>query len=252
MGGRAFLAPLICLALLTAGARHHDGGRVIAVRDAGRVPADTSAVTARPVPVKKIEEFRKDPDFRYDRKDEPLLTLRDHVMAWLRDLLGRFFRDADGEVVWKAAEYIVYGIVAAAVLLVILKLIGADVRGLFFSPKKKRPAPDEAVEHIENIDFDRLIAVSLERRDYRTAVRLLYNKALKELSARGLIQWKIDRTNNDYLSELAASPLRREFTELTRIFEYIWYGNFELPADAFTAVRELYEGFYAVLAEGKP
>ncbi len=250
MGRLTFLAPLLCLALLAAGARPH-GDRTIAVRDAGRVPADSTVVTARAVPLKKIEEFRKDAAFRYDREKEPLLSLWDYILAWLRDRLGRHVRGIDGQFAWKAVEYAVYGIVIAAVLLVVIKLMGADLRGLFFSPKKKRPAPDEAIEHIENVDFDSLIARSLEERDYRAVVRLLYHKALKELSARGFVQWKIDKTNNDYLSELSASPLRREFTELTRIFEHIWYGNFDLPAETFAAVNELYEGFYRVLAEGK-
>ncbi len=250
MQKRALLAPLLCLALVAAGGGPR-GERVIAVREAGRVPVDSSLVKARPVPVKKIEDFRRDADFRYDRENEPLLSIWDYILAWLRDKLGRYARGIDGRIAWKAVEYAVYAIVIAAVILVIAKLLGADVRGLFFSPKKKRPAPVEAAEHIEDVDFDELIARSLKERDYRAVVRLLYHKALKELSVSGLVQWKIDKTNDDYLSELAASPLCGEFTELTRIFEYIWYGNFDLPAETFAAVREMYEGFYEVLAEGK-
>lgn len=246
----ACITPLLFLALLSAGARPA-GDRMITVRDAGRVPSDTSATTVRPVPAHKIEEFRRDADFRYDRENEPLLSLRDYILAWLRDKLGRYFTGVDGRIVWKAVEYAVYGIVTAAVLLVIIKLLGADLRGLFFSPKKMRPAPDEAIEHIENIDFDALIARSLEGHDYRAVVRLLYHKSLKELSALGLVHWKIDKTNNDYLFELSSSPLGGDFTELTRIFEYIWYGNFDLPAETFVAIRELYERFYNALSEGK-
>ncbi len=249
MHRRALMGPLLCLALLAGGARPPED-RVIAVREAGKVPADASAVKPRPAPMKKIEEFRRDPAFRYDRKEEPLLTFWDHVLAWLREKLGPYRLDVDGETAWKALEYGVYLVVAAAALLVIVKLIGADPRGLFFSPKKKRAAPDEGADHIEDIDFDGLIAGFLEKRDYRAVVRLLYRKALQELSARDLIRWQIDKTNRDYLAELAQSPLRGEFTELTRIFEYIWYGNFDLPEDTFAAVRELYEGFYRTLADG--
>ena len=245
---RAVIGPLLCLALLAVSARPPQE-RLIAVLDAGKAPADSSAVKARPAPMKKIEEFRRDPAFRYDRKEEPLLSLWDYIIAWLREKLRPFHRDVDGETVWRVLEYTVYLVVAAAVLLVIVKLIGADPRGLFFSPKKKRAAPDDGTD-IEQVDFDRLIAASLERRDYRAVVRLLYRKALKELSARGLIRWRIDKTNRDYLAELSQSPLRVEFTELTRIFECIWYGSFDLPADTFAAVRERYEGFYRALSEG--
>lgn len=249
MNRRILIGPLLCLALM-AGAARPPEDRVIAVREAGKVPPDTSAVKARPAPMEKIKEFRRDPAFSYDRKEEPLLALWDHVLAWLREKLGPYRLNIDGETAWKALEFGVYVIVGAAVLLVIVKLIGADPRGLFFSPKKKSAAPDKGVEHIEHIDFDSLIAGFLERRDYRAVVRLLYRKALKELSSRGLIRWQLDKTNHDYLAEMSGSTLRGEFTELTRVFEYIWYGNFDLPADTFAAVRELYEGFYRALADG--
>jgi len=240
---------LVCLVILTASARLH-GGRMAVVRDAAGVPADASAVVPRPVPPEKLEKFRRDPDFRYDRGEGPILSIGDWIEAWLRNRFGDAFKHIDGAAVRKAVNYAIYGIFIITLLFVIIKLIGADLRGIFFSPKKRMPA-DAAAEDIEQVDFEALITQFLDKRDYRRVVRLLYHKTLKELSARGLIRWKIDKTNRDYISEMTGSPLSYEFAELTRIFEYIWYGNFDLAADSFSAVRDLFEGFYNRLADEK-
>jgi hypothetical protein len=220
------------------------------VRDAAGVPADASAVLPRTVPPEKLEKFRRDPDFRYDRENESVLSIGDWVLAWLRNRFGDAFRRVDGAVVRKVVNYAIYGMVVMTLVYVIIKLIGSDLRGVFFS-SKRRTVADEEVEDIEQVDFEALIAQFVEKRDYRRVVRLLYHKALKELSSRNLIRWKIDKTNRDYCAELAGSPLLHDFAELTRIFEYIWYGNFDLAADSFSAVRDLYEGFYNRLAEEK-
>ena len=249
MRPRLILVAILCLSVLLCGARPH-GGRAVAVRDAADVPADASAVLPRPVPSGKLEKFRRDPDFRYDRGEGPILSIWDWIEAWLMNRFGDAFKRVDGAVVRKVVDYAIYGIVVITLVYVIIKLIGADPRGIFFSPKKRMTA-DAAVEDIEQVDFEALIAQFMEKRDYRRVVRLLYHKALKELSARSLIRWKIDKTNRDYCAELAGSSLLNEFTELTRIFEYIWYGNFDLAADSFSAVRDLYEGFYNRLAEEK-
>lgn len=249
MQARPLIAAVICLSVLLCGVRPH-GGQAAAARGAAGVPADASAVLPRTVPPEKLEKFRRDPDFRYDRENEAMLSLWDWIEAWLRNRFGDAFKQVDGAIVRKAVNYALYAIVVISLAYVVIKLIGADPRGIFFSPKK-RTAADAADEDIEQVDFEALIAQFMEKRDYRRVVRLLYHKTLKELSARSLIRWKIDKTNRDYCAELAGSPLLNEFTELTRIFEYIWYGNFDLAADSFSAVRDLYEGFYNRLAEEK-
>jgi hypothetical protein len=246
---RSFFVAILCLAVLLCGARPHIG-HATAVRDATRVPVDSSAVIVRQVPSEKLEEFRRDPDFRYDRRNGTVLSVWDWIEAWFRNTFGDVFRYVNDAAVRDALKYTIYAIVIITLVFVIIKLIGADLRGVFFSPKK-RITTDASIEDIEHVDFEALIAEFLARRDYRTVVRLLYHKALKELSARNLIRWKIDKTNRDYCSELAGSLLSSEFTELTRIFEYIWYGNFDCAADSFSMVRDLYEGFYKMLADEK-
>jgi hypothetical protein len=71
----------------------------------------------------------------------------------------------------------------------------------------------------------------------------MYLRALKDLSNAGLIHYAHERTNHEYLDELRDTPYYRDFFRLTRHFEFTWYGKFELPAEAFSVVRQGFEQF---------
>jgi hypothetical protein len=63
---------------------------------------------------------------------------------------------------------------------------------------------------------------------------------LKQLSDSQLIDWQPDKTNQTYLRELATQRpnLRAPFAELTRQFEYVWYGELPLQRPLYADVRE--------------
>ena len=51
------------------------------------------------------------------------------------------------------------------------------------------------------------------------------------LQKKELINYKNDKTNFDYYTELNASEFRQPFKTLSRQYEYAWYGN-AVPSDA--------------------
>jgi hypothetical protein len=51
------------------------------------------------------------------------------------------------------------------------------------------------------------------------------------LQERSLIVYRPDKTNIQYYRELTDSPFRQPFRDLSRQYEYAWYGNY-LPSKA--------------------
>jgi len=74
-------------------------------------------------------------------------------------------------------------------------------------------------------------------------VRYYYLLALQKLSGKEYIQWEAQKTNHDYIFEIEDQTLRYRFTHITSIYDYIWYGNFNVDNHAFakaeTAFKEL-------------
>ena len=64
-------------------------------------------------------------------------------------------------------------------------------------------------------------------------MRLYYLAVLKELSLKELIKWKKDKTNGEYLRELAGSRLFGTVQEVTLIFERVWYGKTAVQEEDF-------------------
>lgn len=77
--------------------------------------------------------------------------------------------------------------------------------------------------------------------DYRQAVRLIYLTTLRELHERGAVQWRHDKTPEDYARE-AGLP---SFTRLTMHFMMVRYGDYE-------ATRKICETMLAFKAETLP
>lgn len=63
--------------------------------------------------------------------------------------------------------------------------------------------------------------------DFREAIRFLYQASLAHLNAEGVVVLKPHATNWEYLRQASALPEAsyQPFSQLTRLFERIWYGE---------------------------
>ena len=204
-------------------------------QEAPPVRYDSSAVDARSPGPDALSAYRNAPDFLYDREPSAPSGLWDRFMQWLDDNLFRPLRDATPS--W-AERWFYYLLAAVGIVYAVMRLLRMDIAGTFYR-RRQRPglAFEILPEDINTLDFDRLIDEAVAVRDYRRAVRLLYLKTLKALAARHLIDWQRDKTNHEYIDELAQPTLRRAFADLTTLFEYVWYGDFAVDEAVFGRVR---------------
>jgi Mn-containing catalase len=98
-------------------------------------------------------------------------------------------------------------------------------------------------ENIHEINFEQAIGSALEQGDFRLAIRLQYLKILKLLTVKELIHWKPNLTNQSYVQELEKTSHHSDFTEITRYFEFAWYGDFEVSEDGFKEMKAFSDSF---------
>jgi hypothetical protein len=158
------------------------------------------------------------------------------VFTWLRSLLGGPSAPSyDG--FWR---WIIYGLLGAAVVFVVLKLLEVDLTRVFGrAPRRAALGYETLSENIHELDFPAQLRAAEEAGNLRLAVRLGYLALLKQLSDGDLIEWQPDKTNQAYLRELASQrpALRPAFAEATRQFEYVWYGELALTPPLYAEVR---------------
>lgn len=180
----------------------------------------------------KIEEYRKDTRFQY-KKEERGLSWWDRILLainnFINNLLGTVAKSG-------MLSIVVLLIIVVVICLIVLKLIGVDYRTLLGKKELDKSDIDIYTENVHEMNFDALISNALRNKDYRLAVRFLYLKNLKQMSDKDIIEWSSHKTNYSYQYEIQNSLLRSKFLETTLIFDYVWYGEFELDESKFTEV----------------
>lgn len=202
---------------------------------------DSSAVAARSPGPDALHLYRTDPRFLYDREPTAPRGLWDRFLRWLDEHVFGPLRDATPG--W-IADWFYYLLAAVGIAFAIVRLLRMDLVGAFYRKRTQTGlAFDLVPEDIRALDYDRLIDEAVAVRDYRRAVRLLYLKTLKALTARHLIDWQRDKTNREYLDELPEPTLRRAFAELTSLFEHVWYGDFAVDEAVYGRVQRSFIRF---------
>jgi hypothetical protein len=152
---------------------------------------------------------------------------------WNSDLLG-------------ALAYVIIIGVIVSILYFVLRNVKAG------SPKRKLNVEvgDTAhhIENIEDLDVISLLQKTINEGNYRLAVRLYFLGLLKELNQQGVILWKKDKTNHDYLSELSVKDFHYdEVRELTLAYEQVWYGEHRLTTESYQQLFAAFENLHQKL-----
>ena len=140
-------------------------------------------------------------------------------------------------------------LVTAFVGIVFWYLISGNIF-LFRKPSQAAIVQEEEetqTEDIFSINFDKEITRAINAGQYRSAIRLLYLQTLKELSQRNIINYKNERTNTEYVYQLAGTTFYKNFSYLTRTFEYTWYGKADLNKDVFETLKSDFLSFKTML-----
>ena len=202
-------------------------------------PSDTSFIELRMPAETAFDKFRNNPDFNYTRDLEYGKTL----WGTIKYYIAKFFRylyTIKGSETW--LRWLWIALLAGLVVFGLTKILGVDISGIFFS--KPPPNVDLAETVInENVDRDQLgmmLEKALEEKQYRLAVRLAYLLTLQRLSEVGQIHRQTDKTNRSYLNEISDPALRQPFANLTRVYEYVWYGDFDIHEEHY---REMENDF---------
>jgi hypothetical protein len=178
--------------------------------------------------VDPIKKYQKDPDFQYnDQKPEAKTN-------WLDELLRKFFSDpANVEIVKMILKILYWAIIIFAVLLIITRLFKINVFQLFKPaslPIASVIHAEELSDNIHELSFEDLIAQARKDQNHRRVVRLYFLWTLRKLSEKGIIEWKNEKTNREYLHEIKDQRVKQSFRQLSILFEYVWYGDYPTEA----------------------
>jgi len=198
------------------------------------ITIDKSKTKVEKVPQQKIDDFKNDNDFNYLFKEAKGFDFWSLFWRWVGEWLEKFFSN-DG-----VAPYIRYGITFLIIAFIIYKIVGGNLSGIFSFNKKIKGENgfDYFEEDIHQENIDKKLKDAIREKNFRTAIRYYYLSLLKQLDASELIQWELGKTNRDYQHELKNRNILNDFVSLSGIYEYSWYGHFEVNEEKFVKWQE--------------
>lgn len=198
---------------------------------------DSAAVDLRVLPDGVLDTYRQNDDFHYKINEEQGRSLWDRFWSWF----WRWIDDAyKNKGVQKGTEFVIYAIAIGLILYAIYKFSGMERRNLFRSGKSSAIVFKESNEDIREMDLPTAIRQAEEEGNYRLALRLQYLNSLRKLSDRNVINYTINKTNHDYARELIGTPYADSFARVTLLYEFGWYGEFEVTREMYDKIRSIF------------
>lgn len=187
----------------------------------------------------------KTKDFIYEFKT-PEKNAWDRFLEWLASIFQRIFSfsnpQASMNFVAILLKTIAVLIVVFVVYLLVKSILNKEGKWIFGRNSSKNVINYTEVEkNLHLIDFEKLIAQTLNSGEQRLSIRYYYLWLLKKMAANGIIDWDIEKTNSDYLYEIKKQATKDKFEYLSYIYNNIWYGEFDLDNDTFVKAKNAFE-----------
>ena len=207
---------------------------------------DDTIINTQEISEKDLEAYKADEDFNYIEV-EAEESFIDKAIRWLKNILRKFWESIFGVgtatgflyFIFRILPYILLGFLVFLLIRFFLKV--NSNRLIMKSKEQGSIAITEEEQIIKNEDIPALIKEAIKHNNYRLAIRYYYLLSLKYLTENETISWQPQKTNEDYIKEINKTNLKDSFKNITRIYDYVWYGEFGVDALKFEALKQPFE-----------
>lgn len=193
-----------------------------------------------------LESYKDNDDFIYEREPQDLSYWED-LGNWFSDKLERFMRWVFGD--YEANRFLVgllgalpYIFLACILGLIVYLFIRYNPLGRYLKTSEEPTVLMSTEEDIiRHKDIPLLIDNALRDKNYRLAVRYAYLLIIKKLTEADLIDYRFEKTNTDYIKELKNEDVKKGFGQITRLYDFIWYGNFDIVEEDYKKAQSTFD-----------
>jgi hypothetical protein len=202
------------------------------------------APSLRTVPDSAVTRYKADPDFAYandpeywekpDKKKERTAKPR-------REREQREISMFDFSGIFGVVKLLFIVVMIALLAFLIYKLMGN--RWPWQQPAKLKEEEAIAEEDLNVDELQQKIRQAIADKKFRLAIRYSYLFTLRRMDEKGWIRLDARSTNLDYVKQMKPHDPNGHFTYLTNVYDYVWYGEFELNEEQFNLVYKDFQNF---------
>lgn len=213
---------------------------------------DQSSIETKTISEDDLKSCKEDDAFNYTetKKKESFI---DKAIRWFQNILTKFWEAIFGAGTAKGFIYFMFRILPYILLAVLLYLLvrfflKVNSTGVIGKTNAKGEVSySEEEQIIKNENINALISDAIKQKNYRLAIRYYYLLTLKYLSEANTIDWQPQKTNEDYIKEIQRAHIKFDFKNITKIYDYVWYGEFNVDALSFESLKRPFESLNTTL-----
>ena len=181
-----------------------------------------------------------------ETKKDVALNAWQRFKLWLAEKLAEYFGIHSPQGSMGIVNLILKIIGIILIIFVIYKIVMAymnkEGNWIFGRKSDKLNTHTTSIENnIHQEDFKKRIKESINKKEFRLAIRYYYLLALKHLSEKNIIEWDYEKTNYDYYQEIENKDLKSQFQYISYIYNYCWYGEFDIDVNEFESGQQAFQ-----------
>lgn len=219
----------------------------IEIESALTIKYDTTDVEVLSIPKVKIDSLKATGDYIYLTDEE-----RENMGLW--DWLKMKFLQWFYSIFNTMGEYglldllgLIFGVIVIG--FIIFKIANRGLSFGFVGSGEERSDGDLVVS-IKKDEFDKLIETARNNGNRNEIIRLSFLKIISELNNKNIIKYSEDKTNRDYYYEISDENIKSQFKKVSNIFDYTFYGEFEITDSHLNQYEPIFLNLYNSLPKG--
>ncbi|MCH7524705.1 MAG: DUF4129 domain-containing protein [Bacteroidetes bacterium] len=227
-----------------------------AQQDSLTIKYDDTDLVEQQITEENIASYKEDSSFNYI-EIETEESFIGRFKQWIKNILTEIFEYIFGVGNVSGILYFIFNIIPYLILAVLIVLLlkfflNVNSRNIISGKQNQAIIQFTEDEHIiKNKDIIVLINEAIAQRDFRLAIRYYYLLSLKYLAEKNIISWQQQKTNEDYISEIKKGTLKKDFKAITRIYDYVWYGEFNIDELRFNTLKSSFETLNATINQSE-
>ena len=217
-----------------------------AQQDSLAVKNDISKIEIQEIDESHLESYKNDKAFNYIEEEQEVSIIY-RFKRWLGNIIRKFWEAIFGVGSATGVLYFIFNILPyllLAFLVFMLMKFFLNVNSQNIITGRQNPSTikfTEDEELIKNEDLQALINEAIKQKNFRLAIRYYYLKTLKGLTERDIISWEHQKTNEDYINEIQKRSIKNSFKDITKIYDYVWYGEFNIDELKFETLKTSFD-----------
>lgn len=210
------------------------------------IQIDSTQIEQKSFDKEALDDYKNSDDFNYNvvKKERNILQrFWDWLGRMVKKVLSWMFDDITPAVgiikdFLSILPYILLGILLYFIIKFFLKVNTNNlIKG---NTKIPGITLTDEEDLIKNQNLQELVNQAIQAKNYRLAVRYYYLLILQKLTEKELIVWQQEKTNEDYIKEIQATKLHKDFADSTYLYDFVWYGNFDINEVEFAKAETLF------------